>query len=82
MCMESISISDVNKQPPDSSKLPSDMNFREANGGSGVGGDGTSAIAACATSPSDVQAKDQYNRDEKKIFLDSSDSKIIDVKPR
>ena len=80
--MESISISDVNKQPADSSKLPSDMNFGEANGGSAVGGDGPSEIAACAMSPSNVQDKDEYNGDEKKIFPDFSNSKIIDVKPR
>ena len=82
MCMESISISDVNKQPADSSNLPSHMNFREANGGSGVGGNGASAIAACVTSASDVQTKDEDNGDERKIFPDSSDLKIIDAKPR
>ena len=71
-CMESISISDVNKQPADSSNLPSHMNFGEANGGSRVGGNGASAIGACAISPSNVQATDTNNGDKKKIFPDSS----------
>ena len=81
-CMESISVADVNKQLADSSNLPSNMNFGEANGGSGVGGNGASAIAACAMTASDVQTKDKDNGDEKNIFPDSSNSKIIDVKPR
>ena len=83
-CMESISISvpDVNKQPADSSNLPSDMNFREGTGRSAEVGNAASTVTSKATSGSNVRSKDDINGDKRKIFADSSDSKMIDVKPR
>ena len=83
-CMESISISvpGVNKQPADSSNLPSEMNLGEGTSGSIDIQNAASVVISKSTSRSDDQTQDDVNGDERKMVPDSSDSKMFDVKPR